>query len=84
MEVWNHINSYDIGTWKSAFSVPPFSALLTVCMHNGCQTTYFRKLCFSLANIFYFPYIYLKHIGEVTNYKRIYLFFTSANFVLLF
>ena len=42
---------YNLGTWKS---VPPFSALVTVCMYNGCQT-YFRKLCFSLANIFYFP-----------------------------
>ena len=75
---------HQLWTWKSDFSVPPFSALVTVCMYNGCQTTYFRKLCFSLANIFYFPYIYLKHVGEVTNYKRIYLFFTSANFVLLF
>ena len=73
-----------VGTWKSVFSVPPYSALVTVCMYNGCQTTYFRKLWFSLANIFYFPYIYLKHVGEVTNYKIIYLFVTSANFVLLF
>ena len=79
-----HDNHNIVGTWKSAFSVPPFSALVTVCMYNGCQTTYFRKWCFSLANLFYFPYIYLKHVGEVTKYKRIYLFFTSANFVFLF
>ena len=46
---------YKLGTWKSALSVLPFSALVNVCMYNGCQTTYFRKLCFSLDNIFYFP-----------------------------
>ena len=55
------------------------------CLHvYWLPKTYFIKLWFSLANIFCFPYIYLKHVGEVTNYKRIYLFVTSANFVLLF
>ena len=32
-----------VGSWKSAFSVPPFSPLVPVYMYHGCQTTYFRK-----------------------------------------
>ena len=43
-----------------------------------------QKPAFSLENILYFPEIYFKHVGEVTNYNRIYIFFTSAYSVLTF
>ena len=46
-----------VGTWKSAFSVPPFSALVTVCMYNGCQkhsseNCGFHRLIYSVFHIF--------------------------------
>ena len=47
----------DVGTWKSAFSVPPFSALVTVCMYNGCQkhtseNCGFHRLIYYVFHIF--------------------------------
>ena len=46
-----------VGTWKSVFSVPPFSALVTVCMYNGCQkhtseNCGFHWLIYSVFHIF--------------------------------
>ena len=53
------------------------------CLHVSWLTNdIIQKTVFSLKNILYFPEIHLKHVGEITNYN--WIFFTSANFVLVF